>query len=104
MDTYTKVEALKTEHLNRPIMDNEIDHLRPNRMAVLKMFIKVQKKKASCTLLVCISTAILENSMKMVPGVELIGNLSGNACISHAHDYSTVHSRQDVASACVHPE
>lgn len=49
MNTYinTKVEALKTEHLNRPIMGNEIDHLRPNRMAVLKMFIKVQKKKAS---------------------------------------------------------
>lgn len=51
-----------------------------------------------------LSTAILENSMKMVPGVELIGNLSGNACISHAHDYSTVHSSQDVASAWVHPQ
>lgn len=42
--------------------------------------------------------------MKMAPGVELIGNLSGNACISHTHDYSTVHSRQDVASAWVHPQ
>lgn len=47
-----QVEALKTEHLDKPIMGNEIDHLRPNRMAVIKMFIKVQKKKASCTLLV----------------------------------------------------
>lgn len=52
MDTYTKVEALKTEHLDRPIMGNELDHLRPNRMAVIKMFIKVQKKKAPCTPLV----------------------------------------------------
>lgn len=52
MDTYTKVEALKTEHLSRPIMSNEIDHLRPNRMAVIKILIKVQKEKASCTLLV----------------------------------------------------
>lgn len=54
----------KTENLNRPIMGNEIVHFRLSRMAVIKN--KGTGKE-------CI--AILENSMKAVPGVELIDNV-----------------------------
>lgn len=69
----------KTENLNRPIVDNEIGHLRLSRMAVIKN--KGAAKEC---------TAILEDSMKALPEVKLIDNLSEDACISHSHDHSTV--------------
>lgn len=52
-------------------------------MAVLKVLTRVQKKKDAYTLGGTVSTAILESSMKVVPGEEVMGNLSEDAFISH---------------------
>lgn len=69
-------------------------------MAVLKVLTRVQKKKDAYTLGGTVSTAILESSMKVVPGEEVMG-ICQKMPSFHIHDYSTAHSSQDVAATWV---